>query len=1027
MSDNPLASVSSKISQISLFSIPPYIHCSKINSFFIAIQEVGKIISEIHISLGQSNRIEKSQISSIISMLNQFKQLYSQCSQQNFVQFIISASVHSVYSEIYAIRNDMSKIFSSIGFQEIADLLFISQEDLDLQEHVDMKRISQALCKIKEKFQRKDIIDKVNSRIKSLEIAGVNFLTEHTDSISIPDLPESMSCVFSHKDLKIGNKIGEGVTGCVHRGVIKETGQVVAVKILNHMSLNTFELESLQREIFTMSVISHPSLLQLYGYTTEAPYFVITELMSNGSLYNILHEYPHELSPTDRTLIAIDIARGMEYLHSRGILHRDLKSHNILLDSRKRPKICDFGLVRYKSAVPMTGMIGTIGWMAPEILTSMPLYDEKVDVYSFGIVLWELLTGEEPYDNMENNEIINSVVNFQLRPEVPEGISEQLSSLIISCWSHDPSDRPSFQQICNFLTHPQYHFPGCKLVAIANKTGYRNKHYYSNSSPMSVKKSMGKRRIIEDHISCSVHGKEEHLLASIEDSLDQGHIESLNTNLNLLKTLLRSSTVDDDTVVSGLNKLFIQCPGKSQARIRIFIMECLAIKSVISSLSSETVACLLSSLSEEISCYTLYQIIQMPKLSFFTEEILKALLPFWNKKEQSTRENAVLLLLGFQEKAFHLLINNNDYISSLLFFSQRKLNESSIVNILDTVYIVMTQSTSLSVKSFSKLYQLLEIMTKETLRRVAMCIGEGIKFMSSVDDFPTDVWNIASKNIDYTSPVFCCFFECLPKAYEIMIAEVIKSCRYSVSGLNVLFMFSEKFECASFISKCLPLCQSPTEKLSNIYFNLIKYKELHNTLIKVEEFYSIIQYLIQKNAAIPYLNQIFANYQPSHELIVKHYIPSSIVNVFRIEMNSELLTNLLGIVGSCIKDELILEFISLVSPITKLMNLDDFSISPSAFYCSALMLINHYPSIDIESTLIKAAKFIHSKIPKIVLLSSQVIKSNIAKVKSLDSMIKQFTTFAETKNENTREISNLLHQEGTKRNSELLDSLETFI
>jgi serine/threonine protein kinase len=139
----------------------------------------------------------------------------------------------------------------------------------------------------------------------------------------------------------------------------------------------------------------------------------------------------------------------MTYLHSGKppVLHRDLKSANILLDESYTAKVCDFGLSRIKAQErSMTGNCGTVQWMAPEVLANQP-YAEPADVFSFGIIMWETLTGECPYDGMSAIQCALAVLNRDLRPPIPEWCPPSLSALIRSCLDKDPSKRPTFAQI----------------------------------------------------------------------------------------------------------------------------------------------------------------------------------------------------------------------------------------------------------------------------------------------------------------------------------------------------------------------------------------------------------------------------------------------------------------------------------------------------------------------------------------------------------------------------------------------------
>ncbi|MCI33783.1 serine/threonine-protein kinase HT1-like, partial [Trifolium medium] len=138
------------------------------------------------------------------------------------------------------------------------------------------------------------------------------------------------------------------------------------------------------------------------GACKKPPVFcIITEYMAGGSLRKYLQQQgPHSVPLKLVLELALDIARGMQYLHSQGILHRDLKSENLLLDEEMCVKVADFGISCLESqAGSAKGFTGTYRWMAPEMIREKR-HTKKVDVYSFAIVLWELITGLTPFDNM---------------------------------------------------------------------------------------------------------------------------------------------------------------------------------------------------------------------------------------------------------------------------------------------------------------------------------------------------------------------------------------------------------------------------------------------------------------------------------------------------------------------------------------------------------------------------------------------------------------------------------------------------
>ena len=162
----------------------------------------------------------------------------------------------------------------------------------------------------------------------------------------------------------------------------------------------------------------------------------------------------------DEGRLAIDAARGMTFLHAADVVHRDLKSANLLVTSGFSVKVADFGLARVKArATTMTGQMGTMQWMAPEVLSNCR-YTEKADVYSFGVILWELVTRACPYEAETEGQIqaAMAVLKDGLRPRVPSTAEMQpvrfptpYVQLMEQCWAQDAAARPPFAEVLGSL------------------------------------------------------------------------------------------------------------------------------------------------------------------------------------------------------------------------------------------------------------------------------------------------------------------------------------------------------------------------------------------------------------------------------------------------------------------------------------------------------------------------------------------------------------------------------------------------
>ncbi|XVF82735.1 hypothetical protein PTKIN_Ptkin16aG0073400 [Pterospermum kingtungense] len=206
-------------------------------------------------------------------------------------------------------------------------------------------------------------------------------------------------------ELVLKEKIGSGSFGTVLRAEFR--GCEVAVKILMEQDFHTERFREFLREVGIMKCLRHPNIVLFMGAVTQPPMLsIITEYLPRGSLFRLLQMPDAGLVLDERLRLnmALDVARGMNYLHRLNppIVHRDLKSLNLLVDSSYTVKVCDFGLSRPKANtfLSSTTAAGTPEWMAPEVLCD-ELSNEKADVYSFGVVLWELMTLQQPWKHLK--------------------------------------------------------------------------------------------------------------------------------------------------------------------------------------------------------------------------------------------------------------------------------------------------------------------------------------------------------------------------------------------------------------------------------------------------------------------------------------------------------------------------------------------------------------------------------------------------------------------------------------------------
>ncbi|CAI5458156.1 unnamed protein product [Closterium sp. Yama58-4] len=252
------------------------------------------------------------------------------------------------------------------------------------------------------------------------------------------------------QQLKLHHKIASGSFGDLYRGTY--CGQDVAIKILKPERLNDSLQQEFAQEVYIMRKVRHKNVVQFIGACTKPPNLsIVTEFMVGGSVYDYIHKQRGSMRLPMVVRVAMDVAKGMDFLHKNNIIHRDLKAANLLMDENEVVKVADFGVARVKAGSGiMTAETGTYRWMAPEVIEHRA-YDHKADVFSFGITLWELLTGKLPYADLTPLQAAVSVVQKGLRPPIPKGTHPRLAELMVRCWHTNPNERPEFSIVLRLL------------------------------------------------------------------------------------------------------------------------------------------------------------------------------------------------------------------------------------------------------------------------------------------------------------------------------------------------------------------------------------------------------------------------------------------------------------------------------------------------------------------------------------------------------------------------------------------------
>lgn len=273
--------------------------------------------------------------------------------------------------------------------------------------------------------------------------------------------------------LDIQNQVASGTFGVVYRGTYD--GNDVAVKVLDWgqegQESSSKHREAFEKEVAVWQKLDHPNVTKFVGASMGTSQLkipgkkggsshgpgqrcvVVVEYQHGGTLKTLLFQHRDKKLPYKKVVqLALDMARGLSYLHSQKIVHRDVKAENMLLDRKKSVKIADFGVARVEAQDDdnMTGQTGTLGYMAPEVLEGRP-YDHKCDVYSFGVLLWETYCCALAYPNYSIADISYHVVKLGIRPDIPRCCPKPLSEIMTRCWDGNPDHRPEMAEVVAML------------------------------------------------------------------------------------------------------------------------------------------------------------------------------------------------------------------------------------------------------------------------------------------------------------------------------------------------------------------------------------------------------------------------------------------------------------------------------------------------------------------------------------------------------------------------------------------------
>ncbi|KAK3103654.1 hypothetical protein FSP39_020785 [Pinctada imbricata] len=311
-----------------------------------------------------------------------------------------------------------------------------------------------------------DVLNRYN-RHQQIQEWKAQHYTKEEPKTSRKLLKDYSGTKINFEELQLGKKIGQGGFGDVH--FAKWSGSVVAVKKLRVQRVSKKRLQEFTDEIFVLCQLEHPNIVKFIGACVKTPNLCIVMEYMQTSLFDAVHiDDDKDFTEEERLDIIKQTAAGILYLHSNNIAHCDMKSHNVLLDYEPGElliaKITDFGLSMMKQESDTSSStgheyvrnIGTPRYSAPEILRGEVLElraMKKADIYSFSLIIYEVICEEEPFYKMNYRQLQTQVGEKGLIPSVPEQINlkTSLHRQLMECWSRSGDQRPSARELYDFF------------------------------------------------------------------------------------------------------------------------------------------------------------------------------------------------------------------------------------------------------------------------------------------------------------------------------------------------------------------------------------------------------------------------------------------------------------------------------------------------------------------------------------------------------------------------------------------------
>eukprot|EP01116_Phalansterium_solitarium_P019162 TRINITY_DN5270_c0_g2_i1.p1 TRINITY_DN5270_c0_g2~~TRINITY_DN5270_c0_g2_i1.p1 ORF type:complete len:650 (+),score=204.34 TRINITY_DN5270_c0_g2_i1:113-2062(+) len=283
------------------------------------------------------------------------------------------------------------------------------------------------------------------------QTSHVSVVSMQTPPDAAQEPPEGQLDIIPFNQLRFIKELGSGSFGQVYKGIYKN--RPVAIKI--SMAIDPKHITEFLGEAEVMTSIKHhKNVLRLFGICIhESKPIIVLEFMGGGTLLGHLQSTAY-ISDEQQLKYLRGIAAGLQPLAQHSLVHRDLAARNILLDETMEPKIADFGMSRVVRSEDKVGQtqtnMGPIRWMAPESIRNL-VYSEASDVWSYGVLVWEIVTRKAPHAEMSLLELAVKIRDKGVTPGIPHDCPPYIQQLLSKCWQFEPENRPSFAEICDYL------------------------------------------------------------------------------------------------------------------------------------------------------------------------------------------------------------------------------------------------------------------------------------------------------------------------------------------------------------------------------------------------------------------------------------------------------------------------------------------------------------------------------------------------------------------------------------------------